>query len=29
VAADPDLVAAVERAAMWAWPPRETRYLHG
>jgi ribosomal protein S18 acetylase RimI-like enzyme len=27
--ADPDLVAAVERAALWAWPPREVRFLHG
>ena len=23
------LVAAVERAAMWAWPPTELRHLHG
>jgi GNAT superfamily N-acetyltransferase len=27
--ADPGLVAAVERAALWAWPPREVRFLHG
>ena len=25
----PALVVAVERAALWAWPPRETRYLRG
>lgn len=26
---DPDLVAEVERAALWAWPPRELHRLHG
>ena len=29
MAVDPALVAAVERAALWAWPPRETRHLRG
>jgi GNAT superfamily N-acetyltransferase len=27
--ADPALVAAIEQASLWAWPPSETRYLHG
>lgn len=22
-------LAAIEQASLWAWPPRETRYLHG
>lgn len=26
---DPDLVATVERAALWAWPPRELHHLRG
>ncbi|MFO1037542.1 MAG: GNAT family N-acetyltransferase [Geminicoccaceae bacterium] len=26
---DPDLIRRIERAALWAWPPRETRWLDG
>jgi N-acetylglutamate synthase len=26
---DPGLVPAIERAALWAWPPRELRHLDG